>query len=115
MLQKVNLRVHVVDVDVFSANDILMDFNCVFDVDPRDIARDAQSANWGPSTECQATGQNGKIKYVINVELFFVHQTSTVAPQYHQNYIVEVCIVILFKTSSVLYWFIGNDIRFTFP
>ena len=104
MLQKVNLRVHVVDVDVFTANDFLMDFNCIFDVDPRDIAGDAQSANWGPSTECQATGQNGKIKYVISVERFSLHQTSTVAPHhYHQNYNVELCIVILFKTFSVFY------------
>ena len=65
MLQNVNLRVLVVDADSLSSQDEIGKFSCVFPTGPRDVALDSLSAQWGSSTECSATGQPGKIRYVI--------------------------------------------------
>ena len=53
----------VEDVDPGVTNDLIDNFECVFTVDPQDIASDARSAGWGPSMECKAAHQPGKIKF----------------------------------------------------
>ncbi|OQV23708.1 hypothetical protein BV898_02444 [Hypsibius exemplaris] len=69
-LSKVNLRVHVVDVDSITTNDNLSNFNCLFDIPPRDIATNAQSAEWGPSNTWTPTPTNDKIRLFTRMRVY---------------------------------------------
>ncbi|OQV25415.1 hypothetical protein BV898_01091 [Hypsibius exemplaris] len=75
-LNKVNLRVHVSDSDSASSNDEIGNFECVFDLDPRDITADALSAQWGPSTECKSSTQPGKIRLFARERAYQIASSS---------------------------------------
>ncbi|XP_055346732.1 uncharacterized protein LOC129594164 [Paramacrobiotus metropolitanus] len=61
-VNKVNARVSVLDVDTATSNDHINNFDCVFDVIPHDVARDAKSAQWSQSFECTPKFQSGKMR-----------------------------------------------------
>ena len=71
-LQKVNLRVHAVDSNSLLSDSLLANFDCLFTINPREIAKDANSATWGQSTECTNTSPNNKIKYVTSWNFCFI-------------------------------------------
>ncbi|GAV02021.1 hypothetical protein RvY_12635 [Ramazzottius varieornatus] len=61
-LDKVNLRVHAVDSNTLLSDSLLANFDCPFSINARDIAKDANTATWGESTECRNTNPNSKIR-----------------------------------------------------
>lgn len=54
---KVNLRVHAVDVDVGSGNDLIEDFNCKFTVDYSRIGQSQSDTDFQASENCEALRQ----------------------------------------------------------
>lgn len=52
LLQKVNLRVHVVDGDTVTHSDPMGDFQCSFAADYSLIALDISSSDWSPTQDC---------------------------------------------------------------
>ncbi|OQV25416.1 hypothetical protein BV898_01092 [Hypsibius exemplaris] len=75
-VNKINARVHAVEMDSLTGNDEMNNFECLFDVDPRDIALDAGSARWGPSTECRSSAQPGKIRLFARQRAYEIPSTS---------------------------------------
>jgi len=61
-VNKINVRVQAVDEDSISSNDDMNDFECTFDINPRDIALDASSVDFGPETQCKSSKLGDKIK-----------------------------------------------------
>nr|7DBT_A Chain A, AMNP/g12777 [Ramazzottius varieornatus]7DBT_B Chain B, AMNP/g12777 [Ramazzottius varieornatus]7DBU_A Chain A, AMNP/g12777 [Ramazzottius varieornatus]7DBU_B Chain B, AMNP/g12777 [Ramazzottius varieornatus] len=76
----VNLRVLVNDADSLSSQDEIGKFSCLFQLDARDVAMDSLSAQWGPSTECTAEAQQGKIRLFARRRAFEIPSTSCRAP-----------------------------------
>jgi len=69
-VNRVNARVLVMDHDTFTSSDEIGRFDCKFDIRPRDISFDGQSAQWGPSTECVPEKQQGQIRLFARVRAF---------------------------------------------
>lgn len=53
LLQKVNLRVHVLDGNVFLKDRLIEDFECVFDADENAIGISEDVTEWSAEQDCR--------------------------------------------------------------
>ncbi|OQV20833.1 hypothetical protein BV898_05177 [Hypsibius exemplaris] len=74
-LSAVNARVRVTEADDLSGHDDIGDFECLFDVDPRDIQQ-PDLARWGSEKSCEAVNIRGTSKLFARMRTFEIPSTS---------------------------------------
>ncbi|OQV25414.1 hypothetical protein BV898_01090 [Hypsibius exemplaris] len=69
-VNKVNLRVHVVDEDMLGGGNVIDDFECVFAADYGRIARSVALAEWSPTLDCKPRLQNNQARLQYRFRLY---------------------------------------------
>jgi len=75
-VNKVNARIQAFDEDSLSANDDMNTFECIFNLRPRDIALDANSARFTQPLQCRAASQPDKIMLFARQRAYQIPSTS---------------------------------------
>ncbi|XP_055346734.1 uncharacterized protein LOC129594165 isoform X2 [Paramacrobiotus metropolitanus] len=75
-INKVNLRVNVVDGDTFSGADLIDNFNCVFSPEMNTIANSWELAEWSPTEDCVPLHQSHRVRLLYRYRVYAIPQSE---------------------------------------